>query len=317
SCPRASSSTKSFPRCRKSKPAAARSSPSTPKAASCPKASPTTPSPFPTATTPPCRSSPPCQCSCSATTSPSPAAATWTSPATSPSPSPSSDAVVLTLPPRESTATPFPAVQLTPSRDEFLRLADQGNVIPVYADLLADFETPVSAYAKLAAAGAPSFLLESVEGGEHLSRYSFLSCRPRKIFACGPDTTEIRVPGQPVQTVPTPADPLTLIEAEMRGCKPVQLPGLPRFTGGAVGFIAYEYVTRIEPTVPVAGPNKLGTPLLYFMISDSLFIFDRAKQTLRLCVNAHLSGGIDSATAYDRAAAELSELHAILARPDA
>ncbi len=207
-------------------------------------------------------------------------------------------------------------MNIFPSREDFLKLASQGNVIPVYADLLADFETPVSAYAKLAAAGAPSFLLESVEGGEHLSRYSFLSCRPRKIFVCGPETTEIRVPGSAVQTVPSPADPLKLIEAEMQGFKPVQLPGLPRFTGGAVGFIAYEYVTRIEPTVPVAGPNKLGTPLLYFMISDSLLIFDRAKQTLRLCVNAHLTG-TDAATAYDLAAAELAELYTILARPGA
>lgn len=111
-----------------------------------------------------------------------------------------------------------------PTREAFLGLAAQGNVIPVYADLMADFETPVSAYAKLKEAG-PSYLLESVEGGEHLSRYSFIGCRPRKIFVCGPQTTEIRIPGQPAQKIPTPADPLTLIEAEMRGFHPVALPG--------------------------------------------------------------------------------------------
>ena len=80
-------------------------------------------------------------------------------------------------------------MNIFPSRDEFLRLCAQGNVIPVCTDLLADCETPVSAYAKLKAAG-PSYLLESVEGGERLSRYSFIGCRPRKIFVCGPDTTE-------------------------------------------------------------------------------------------------------------------------------
>src|SRR5689334_17352427 len=127
-------------------------------------------------------------------------------------------------------------MNIHPNRDEFARLATQGNVIPVYTDLMADFETPVSAYAKLKEAG-PSYLLESVEGGEHLSRYSFIGCRPRKIFSCGPQTTEIRIPGQPVQKIPTPADPLTLIEQEMHGFKPVALPGLPRFTGGAVGFV--------------------------------------------------------------------------------
>jgi anthranilate synthase component I len=209
-------------------------------------------------------------------------------------------------------------MNIHPSREVFGSLATQGNVIPVYADLMADFETPVSAYAKLQSAG-PSYLFESVEGGENLARYSFIGCRPRKVFACGPDTTEIRRPGRPVEKMPTPRDPLTLIEEEMRGYQPVAVPGLPRFTGGAVGFIAYEYVTRIEPTVPAAKNHELGTPLLYFMLSDSLLIFDRAKQTLRLCVNAHLrdsSGGpMAVAAAYDAAVAELRELYALLRQP--
>src|SRR5512133_3265353 len=105
-------------------------------------------------------------------------------------------------------------MNIHPTRDEFVSLAAQGNVIPVYADLMADFETPVSAYAKLKEAG-PSYLLESVEGGENLSRYSFIGCRPRKVFVCGPETTEIRLAGGQTQTVPTPRDPLTLIEEEM------------------------------------------------------------------------------------------------------
>jgi anthranilate synthase component I len=204
--------------------------------------------------------------------------------------------------------TPFP------DRAAFLQLAAQGNVVPVCTDLLADFETPVSAYAKLRSEG-PSFLLESVEGGETLSRYSFIGCRPRKVIACGPEVTRIRVPGEPERTVPTPADPLTLLEAEMADHRPVPLPGLPRFTGGAVGFIGYEYVTRIEPSVPAAARDDLGLPLLYFMLADSLLIFDRAKQTLRLCVNAHLGG--DPAAAYDRAVAELGHLYALLSHPRA
>jgi anthranilate synthase component I len=211
-------------------------------------------------------------------------------------------------------------MNIHPSRAAFADLAAQGNVIPVYADLMADFETPVSAYAKLKDAG-PSYLLESVEGGENLSRYSFIGCRPRKVFVCGSETTEIRIPGRPAETVPTPRDPLALIEEEMRAYHPVQLPGLPRFTGGAVGFIGYEYVNRIEPTVPLAPKDELGTPLLYFMLSDSLLIFDRAKQTLRLCVNAHVRPpGSTSLTeaagaAYDAAVAELRELYAMLRHP--
>lgn len=203
-------------------------------------------------------------------------------------------------------------MNIHPSRTAFLDLVAQGNVIPVCADLMADFETPVSAYAKLKESG-PSYLLESVEGGENLSRYSFIGCRPRKVFACGPETTEIRVLGEPVRTVPTPADPLTLIEEEMRGYRPVTLPGLPRFTGGAVGFVGYEYVTRIERTVPTVAKDELGTPLLYFILSDSLLIFDRAKQTLRLCVNAHVRG--DPLAAYDQAVTELHHLYGILKEP--
>src|ERR1700741_1373767 len=111
-------------------------------------------------------------------------------------------------------------MDIHPSREVFASLAAQGNVIPVYTDLMADFETPVSAYAKLKEAG-PSYLFESIEGGENLARYSFIGSRPGKIFVWGPVTTEIRVPGQATTPVPTPRDPLALIEAEMSGYKPV------------------------------------------------------------------------------------------------
>ena len=207
-------------------------------------------------------------------------------------------------------------MDIHPTQEEFVALAQTGNLIPVYLDLMADFETPVSAYAKLRSQG-PAYLLESVEGGERLSRYSFIGCRPRRIFACGPRTTEIREPGRPARTVPTPHDPLTRIEAELARFQPVKLPGLPRFTGGAVGFLSYEYVTRVEPTVPLAAQDELGIPLIYFMMSDSLLIFDRAKQTLRLCVNAHVTGdGPEAAAAaHLAAAAELRELFLILRQP--
>ena len=110
---------------------------------------------------------------------------------------------------------------------------------------------------------------------------------------------------------------LTLIQAETNKHHPVKLPGLPRFIGGAVGFVGYEYVTRIEPSVPAAKTDELGTPLLYFMLTDSLLTFDRAKQTLRLCVNAHLSASTPAAasTAYEAAVKELQHLHTLIARP--
>jgi anthranilate synthase component 1 len=203
-------------------------------------------------------------------------------------------------------------MNIQPTREVFLRQCEQGNVVPVFADLMADFETPVSAYAKLNATG-PAYLLESIEGGETVSRYSFIGCRPRKVFACYPEITEIHEPGRPPQCVPTPRDPLALIEAEIAGYRPVHVPGMPRFMGGAVGYLGYEYIHRIEPTVPVAAHDELGLPLIYFMLSDSLLMFDRAKQTLRLCVNAHLRA--DRNATYDAAVAELHRLYDLLRQP--
>ena len=148
---------------------------------------------------------------------------------------------------------------LTPSKAEFVQLAQQGNLIPVYAEVLADAETPVSAYQKLQKTG-PSFLLESVEGGENIGRYSFLGANPRTV----------------IRVAKGDADALRTVEAEMAKFKPVTVPGLPRFTGGAVGFLGYEYIHQIEPSVPQPARNDLGTPALCFMITDTILIFARS-----------------------------------------
>ncbi|SDS50358.1 anthranilate synthase component I [Opitutus sp. GAS368] len=189
-------------------------------------------------------------------------------------------------------------MQVVPTREEFLRLSRQGNVIPVRADLLADLETPVSAYAKLRGTG-PAFLLESVEGGENVSRYSFIGCNPRKIFRAQPGD----------------ADPLAALQAELAQYQPVAVPGLPPFTGGAVGYLGYEFIHSVEKTVPLAARDELGVPMMWFMLCDSVLAFDRAHQTMRLIVNAHT--GTDAGAAYDAACAELQRMQAALARPGA
>ncbi len=195
-------------------------------------------------------------------------------------------------------------MQVVPSREEFLRLSRQGNVVPVRADLLADLETPVSAYAKLRGAG-PAFLLESVEGGENVSRYSFIGCNPRRIF----------------QAKPGDADPLAALQRELATYRPVPVPGLPPFTGGAVGYLGYEFIHSVEKTVPLAARDELGVPMMWFMMCDSVLAFDRAHQTMRLIVNAHIpaseAGQADEAAhrAYDAACAELQRMQAALARP--
>ena len=205
-------------------------------------------------------------------------------------------------------------MNIHPTRSDFVRLAGEGNIVPVYADLMADLETPVSAYAKLRARG-PSFLLESIEGGENLSRYSIIGCRPRKVFRCGPETSTITHADGRVETLPTPSDPLTLLESDMSRYRPVRLPGTARFVGGAVGFLGYEYIARIEPIVGTAPNEPLGTPLLYFILADSLVVFDRARQTIRVCVNAHLPEGADAGAVYDSAVRDLGELFAVLREP--
>ncbi len=201
-------------------------------------------------------------------------------------------------------------MEIKPDRKEYERLAALGNVVPIHADFMADFETPVSAYAKLRSAG-PAFLLESIEGGENLYRYTFIGCRPRKIICCGDRETVVTDAGGAETVFPTPADPLCFIQEEMAGYRPVRLPDMPRFTGGAVGFLSYEYMGRIEPTVPPAELEEVpGVPLLYFMLIDSVLIFDRAKQTLRICVNAHV--GENPMEAYEAAAREIGEIVSLL-----
>jgi anthranilate synthase component I len=187
-------------------------------------------------------------------------------------------------------------MQVTPTREAFLELSRKGNVIPVWADLLADLETPVSAFAKLRGSG-PAFLLESVEGGENVSRFSFIGCNPRKILSAQPGD----------------ADPLKLLETELACYKPVAVPGLPPFTGGAVGYLGYEFIHSVEKTVPLATKDELGVPAMWFMFCDSVLAFDRAHQTMRLIVNAHT--GADASAAYDAACAELERMQAALSRP--
>lgn len=204
-------------------------------------------------------------------------------------------------------------MQIFPSRTDFQTHARNGNLIPVYCDLMADFETPVSVYSKLKATGGAAYLLESIEGGANLNRYSFIGFQPRKTMEMhlGGDVIVTDRDGN-VETFPCPDDPLTVLEEEMSQYKPVRLPGMPRFVGGAVGYLSYEYIHCVEPTVPMAGRDVLNMPVAHFLISDTLVIFDRARQTIRLLVNAHVDEPDQADAAYDKAVAAVYELAGIL-----
>ncbi len=206
------------------------------------------------------------------------------------------------------------SLRFAPSAEEFLSLARHGNLIPVYAELLADRDTPVSAFAKLRSRN-PAFLFESISGGEQISRYSFIGCHPRKIIACGPESTRILESGFSPITVTTPADPLRLLEEEFAAISPVPIDGMPPFFGGAVGFLGYEYVNRIEPSVLPADTDPDQLPLLYFLFTDTVVIFDSARQTMRICVCAHLSEK-SPGDAYAQAVEEIQSIAACLAQPN-
>ena len=197
-------------------------------------------------------------------------------------------------------------MNIFPALPDFLKLAKDGNLIPVYTDLMADFETPVSVYSKLNRSGS-AFLLESIEGGERLARYSFIGCQPRKTIKAFHDKVVVADRNGETLTLPVAEDPLNIIEDEMSAYHPVKLDGMPPFIGGAVGIISYEYVHNFESTVPVATNDPLKFPLIYFMISDTVVIFDRARQTLRLLVNAHIED--DPESAYNEAVRGVQTLY--------
>jgi len=213
-------------------------------------------------------------------------------------------------------------MKIFPDKAEFVRLAAEGNVIPVCTDLLADMETPVSVYAKLRARG-PSFLLESVTGGEHIGRYSFAGSRPRQIITAWSDRTTIRHRDGRLEEFPTPADPLAIVEKvtlqNERGAprRIVTLPGMPPFCGGAIGFVGYDYIHCIEPTVPLPAVDNLGVPLLQFMVMDTLVMFDHARQLVRLCVNTFVDDAERAGEAWEQAVVELRVLFNTLRSPRA
>jgi anthranilate synthase component 1 len=221
----------------------------------------------------------------------------------------------------------------SPTLEQFLELARHGNLIPVTRKLLADIETPLSAYRKIRGAGE-SFLFESVEGGEHLGRYSFVGCNPRAVVRQTGDRVELfenskLIETQMVQSKGTAAqgasefadgknkvkDGLAVVERVMKKFRPVAVPGLPRFTGGAVGFIGYEFIHDVEPVVPRPPHDDLNTPVMCFLIADQLLIFDRVAQTLTVLVNAVLEDAATPEEAYENAVGEIDRLISLLEQP--
>src|SRR6185369_7925162 len=205
----------------------------------------------------------------------------------------------------------------SPTLDEFLKFATQGNLIPVTRRILADLETPLSAYRKIRGEGE-SFLFESVEGGEHIGRYSFVGCNPRAVIRQDGQHVQMIENGRVTETAMVGKDVkdgLEVIERVMKKYRAVAVPGLPRFTGGAVGFIGYEFIHDVEPVVPRPAQDELKTPVMYFLVADQLLIFDRVQQTITILVNAILDDAESPAEAYENATSEIDRIVALLEQP--
>src|SRR5438874_8999354 len=180
-------------------------------------------------------------------------------------------------------------LQLTPTLDEFSDFAKRGNVIPVFAEFVADGETPVSAFKKVDR-GNHSFLFESTEKNDLSGRFSFVGTEPRVVIRSYGHEFCISERGRE-QRFNTAADPLDELRKLMARYQFVSRPELPRFAGGAVGFLGYEAIRFFEPKVPIGSRDELQLPEALFMITNSLLIFDHRLRSLKIAVNAFLDDG--------------------------
>ena len=177
-----------------------------------------------------------------------------------------------------------------PSLKEFLRLTKKGNVIPVYREIKAGLDTPLSSLLKIKK-GNYAFLLESVEGRRKLARYSFLGSEPSLVFRCKGKRIQIDYPGKKqARRFSAEAGVLEEIKKIMRGYLAVAVKGLPRFYGGLVGYIGYDAVRFFE-NIPDKNPDDLGLADCVLMLTDSILIFDHLKHSVKIVNNVILPRG--------------------------
>jgi len=202
--------------------------------------------------------------------------------------------------------------QLTPTLGEFIELAKQGNVIPVFADFIADGETPVSAFKKLEHGGY-GFLFESTEKNDASGRFSFVGVDPRVVLKSYGREVRIIEEGKE-QRLETSSDPLDEVRKLMARYQFVSQCELPRFAGGAVGFIGYEAIHFFEPKVPSAQQDELQLPEALFMMPSALLVFDHRLRSLKIIVNAFL-GEASPEEVYARAVECLDSIKQKLTQP--
>ncbi len=199
---------------------------------------------------------------------------------------------------------------ITPTLSEFQRLARSHDLVPICKFWTADLETPVSAFLRVAYGEPEAFLLESVEGGENVGRYTFMGIRPyKKIIAHGDQITTYT--GDKAET--SEGDVFELLRDSLAGHAAARLPGLPPFTAGAVGFFSYDAVRLVEK-LPETAKDELGMPEACLMFFDTVLAFDHVKQEILLIATADLQR-YKPQTAYANAVRRLHDLERRLAKP--
>lgn len=207
-------------------------------------------------------------------------------------------------------------VPLQPTLDAFRELASRGNLVPVYTELTADYETPISAFRKLCGDGENSFLLESAERSDQIGRFSFLGNRPRAVVTAWGREMEVIEKGESRKIeVPADSDPLRELEKLMNRYRPVAVEGLPMFCGGAVGYLGYDMVRFFEPTVPAPTRDDLDLPDMVFLVTETLVIFDHRFRRLQLVANVFVDDHASVEEGYAWAQAKIQDLVARLTRP--
>jgi anthranilate synthase component I len=200
---------------------------------------------------------------------------------------------------------------MQPDFKAFCRLAKQGNLVPVYETFTADLLTPVGAHLRIARDAKYSFLLESVEGGETIARYTFTGANPQEVFRARGHVCTLETAGKRIQFDENPIEQLRRLTARYR---PVRVPGLPPLIAGAIGYFAYDMVRLVE-RIPATGRDDLGLDDCVMMFYLGLVAFDHVRHRVWVIRNVFTDGEGSLRAKYDRAVREIHRTRQLLERP--
>lgn len=204
-------------------------------------------------------------------------------------------------------------MEIYPDFAEFERLANSYNLVPVWTEFLADLETPVGVFMKVTSGSETNFLLESVEQGGRLGRYSFIGIQPEEIFKSCVNIVEFKDENNNIQRINS-KDPLSVLENFISSYRQPRILQLPVFTGGAVGYVSYDYVRFIEK-IPGLLPEKLFFPELHFQMCFDIIVFDHLKRKIQVISNAKIKSKTSLKDAYRKSCEKIESIISLIKKP--